>query len=673
MSDWFTSKLRAAENILHKIDQQAAESLRKNEKGASDGVDLDLTGRAGLVTATSGVPLKEQFKKKAFDGNDHGPRVVSNLASDSNRDPTSKGVRSGSGSVTRSNSSSARNSDAAEGDWTELLGSPTSPATASPRTRGTGAGSRGGRNNSVTDFKRNPKMTTARMKAQKKLGPGVSGEAKVNGIEKNEGNPPRLSLEGAILLVDLQNPGNLGDNQALERKDSVKSVTERLVKDVDKGNVATLNFTDRRLEDESRSRNLNGSQGKASLSASNLVHDVDQRGLTRSSGASLLRDANAGNSVGSELGTDSGSSSDSRSEAERERGERRRRRQKLLAEKVAAKAAEYIKERENMVAKLEGEKQSLEKIVEERAKQQVKEASELQTIMMETLEAAELEKQKHNNTRMEAFARLAKLETTNVDLAKALAAAQGNLEVEVKRVADLRQQIELKEVAHGDLRRRITKTQERGTSKKQESTIKTLEVERELLEAECAFIADKIQILELKAQHLSENIELTRKEMEEPTEVEVELNRRLGQLTDHLIQKQAQVEALSSEKATLSFRIETVSRMLAEGKSTSGAEDFSSISLDDVESGKWDSHRLKLKPTLEDKLRSGKEQLWMLLLQLDTIFLAGSVYLRRYPPAKLCFFAYLACLHMWVIYIFKSDSRPSRSGAVISLENINGH
>lgn len=37
-------------------------------------------------------------------------------------------------------------------------------------------------------------------------------------------------------------------------------------------------------------------------------------------------------------------------------------------------------------------------------------ASELQMNMFETMEAAELEKQKHNSTRMEAFARLAKLE-----------------------------------------------------------------------------------------------------------------------------------------------------------------------------------------------------------------------------------------------------------------------
>jgi len=37
-------------------------------------------------------------------------------------------------------------------------------------------------------------------------------------------------------------------------------------------------------------------------------------------------------------------------------------------------------------------------------------ASELQTTMMEMMEAAELEKQKHNHTRMEVLGRLAKLE-----------------------------------------------------------------------------------------------------------------------------------------------------------------------------------------------------------------------------------------------------------------------
>lgn len=45
----------------------------------------------------------------------------------------------------------------------------------------------------------------------------------------------------------------------------------------------------------------------------------------------------------------------------------------------------------------------------------------------------------------------------------------------------------------------------------------------------------------IQAKTMETSIEMTRNEIENPTEVEVELKRRLSQLTDHLIQKQAQV------------------------------------------------------------------------------------------------------------------------------------
>lgn len=44
-----------------------------------------------------------------------------------------------------------------------------------------------------------------------------------------------------------------------------------------------------------------------------------------------------------------------------------------------------------------------------------------------------------------------------------------------------------------------------------------------------------------QANTLGTSIETTQREIENPTEVELELKRRLDQLTDHLIQKQAQV------------------------------------------------------------------------------------------------------------------------------------
>ena len=49
-------------------------------------------------------------------------------------------------------------------------------------------------------------------------------------------------------------------------------------------------------------------------------------------------------------------------------------------------------------------------------------------------------------------------------------------------------------------------------------------------------------LVKFQATKLEADIEMMRKELEEPTEVEIELKRRLNQLTDHLIQKQSQVD-----------------------------------------------------------------------------------------------------------------------------------
>jgi hypothetical protein len=81
-----------------------------------------------------------------------------------------------------------------------------------------------------------------------------------------------------------------------------------------------------------------------------------------------------------------------------------------------------------------------------------------------------------------------------------------------------------------------------------------------------------------------------------------------------------------------------------------------------------------LGPLFHDRIRSGRKHLGSLLQQLDSIFLAGEVFLRRNSRAKVWSLVYLVCLHFWVIYILMSHSQESdgaKSGAIISLENIN--
>jgi len=118
-----------------------------------------------------------------------------------------------------------------------------------------------------------------------------------------------------------------------------------------------------------------------------------------------------------------------------------------------------------------------------------------------------------------------------------------------------------------------------------------------------------------------------------------------------------------------------VSRLLDENTSASGATNMNpASSSSDLESGVWELSNSKLKPMLKARIHSGKRQLGSLLQQLDYIFVTGALFLKRNTTAKWWALIYLVCLHFWVLYILLSHSSPSnegRSGAQISLENIN--
>lgn len=75
---------------------------------------------------------------------------------------------------------------------------------------------------------------------------------------------------------------------------------------------------------------------------------------------------------------------------------------------------------------------------------------------------------------------------------------------------------------------------------------------------------------------------------------------------------------------------------------------------------------------LGDRLRSGQKHLGSLVRQLDSIFSAGAVFLRRNSTARIWAVVYLVCLHLWVLYILKSHSPVSEeAGSIVSLENLN--
>lgn len=108
--------------------------------------------------------------------------------------------------------------------------------------------------------------------------------------------------------------------------------------------------------------------------------------------------------------------------------------------------------------------------------------------------------------------------------------------------------------------------------------------------------------------------------------------------------------------------LQAVSRLLDENKST--------LDSVDVELGTWEFNNSKF----QERIQSGRKHLGSLVLQLDSIFCAGAIFLRRNSSARLWSLVYLVCLHFWVLYILFSHSpvsEESRSGAVFSLESIN--
>ncbi|KAJ0981338.1 hypothetical protein J5N97_009593 [Dioscorea zingiberensis] len=623
MAGWISSKLKVAETLLQQIDQQAAESLRKNERLQSN--SSSLREEEIFKKIDSSLPVKYQLPKKSPQSPSPSPSPSPSLSPS----PSSESQR------IRSSVSDA------DGDWTQLLSSP-KPINAVARPSG--------------------RSTATSYKGYKR--PGGSTSPAEKGIPKPGIRADLVPGDEDLKSAPLSEPASSSD--------STSRILDATKKHQEQGNSVNAG----KEEDSSGVGAVEG--GVMSSEERPSSSEVVQI----SGSQDVLERSHSESDEGADVESDSASTSDSEEE-NRKREEMRKRREQMLMKKAAAAAVIAIKEREDVVAKLEGEKQSLEKILEDRERKQAQEATELQTSMVETMEAVEIEKLKHKSTRMEALALLAKLETTNVELAKLLAATQWNLEIEVNNVAELRQQVEMKELAQEEYKRRLSVVHQ-GYSSNQTESSKRDEIEQAILDAEYSFICDKITKLKEKAKILEENIELTKREMVHPTEVEVELKKRLGQLTDHLIQKQTQVEALSSEKASLLFRIEATSRMLNEnGISTqvvpdstnnSGLGFADSFSRVDLESGTLLLANMASKPAFHDRIRSGKQHLRSVMHQLDAIFSSGAIFLKRNPVAKILSLLYLFLLHLWVMYILMTHSQVSESashGAVLSLETIN--
>lgn len=341
------------------------------------------------------MPLKDQLKKRTLDNNHYQGKLL--------RDPNFTTPNTRDKEISSSPKPSPKpKSTLTDSDWTELLSTPNQSTNSGVNRSNGGTVIRGlkkkdgkrqgssGSNLLVSEVKRNQKNTNSVLKSGQRLGEG----SKLNGkVGDGEDSSSSDSL-GRSSSVDLQRDGRYLKGRESERNEAgVKLVG----KPKSEGNEEDGGiFESKEIPFENSSWSLSKSQPMEMLSVLGKVDGVSDvktrvdnvegrltsniRGKHETLAAfrnSVSDDLKRGSSStthgSSDSDSDSGSSSDS--ESEREREEKKRRMEKILAEKVAARAVEAIKERENRVARLEGEKQSLEKIFEERAKQQAQEVT----------------------------------------------------------------------------------------------------------------------------------------------------------------------------------------------------------------------------------------------------------------------------------------------------------
>ncbi|KAL2621091.1 hypothetical protein R1flu_001296 [Riccia fluitans] len=393
----------------------------------------------------------------------------------------------------------------------------------------------------------------------------------------------------------------------------------------------------------------------------------------------------------SDSGTDRSSDSEDSDYEEKRRARKLALRKKLARRRVmeARAAAEEaarvaVREREDLVERLQREKDSLEALLAEGEEQHVKMAAELRQSMVEVVQLLEQEKQLHNNTRRQALELEVKLEAENAELAKSLAASQWELDEITSKVCKIRTVVEAKLDACSDLEREAALLRIRLSRPHRSQRAIDDAYEAESMEEEKSRMTARIEQLRVQAEDLQDSLKRLQDRQVAPSSMQLELESQLAQITDSLIHKQAQVEELSTEKATLIFRVEAVSNTLREEKlaltsraakrnpSKGAWADWSTFD-DDLEYGYGKVYSAKEKAWDSEDFRHDHlnvpyhfQPFLRLIRQVDALVMGGALVLRRSGMARAFAGLYLLALHWWVIFILFSHPATTFSDNVDS-------
>ncbi|NXJ00375.1 GOGA5 protein, partial [Psophia crepitans] len=132
---------------------------------------------------------------------------------------------------------------------------------------------------------------------------------------------------------------------------------------------------------------------------------------------------------------------------------------------------------------------------------------------------------------------------------------------------------------------------------------------------------------------------------------QTELENRLHQLTETLIQKQTMLESLSTEKNSLVYQLERLEQQLKaiQGTSTSGP----SINMAGIDGA--EGARMRNVPVLFSDVDTNMAGMYGRVRKaassIDQFSIRLGIFLRRYPIARVFVIIYMALLHLWVMIV----------------------
>ncbi|XP_068108367.1 golgin subfamily A member 5 [Hyperolius riggenbachi] len=132
---------------------------------------------------------------------------------------------------------------------------------------------------------------------------------------------------------------------------------------------------------------------------------------------------------------------------------------------------------------------------------------------------------------------------------------------------------------------------------------------------------------------------------------QTELEDRLHQLTETLIQKQTMLESLSTEKNSLVYQLERLETQLKSVQGSTGGG--SAINMSAMDNG--DGARMRNVPVLfsdsDPNVAGMYGRVRKAATTIDQFSIRLGIFLRRYPIARLFIIIYMALLHLWVMIV----------------------